>query len=218
MKTHSTFFTGATGSFEQVTLKKWKRFRILSGKSIGNLTNISPIVLGHRLAMTRLGEIALAAGNTISLGFGEFKLKRNWWPMFMALNLKPAFDYTDPDAPVFHPEDLTVSRGRLGITPIEVTASATGSGAVDFNWSNTPTGYQSSSDRMRGIVYNRRSGLYFSPDEDLYRYAENAEYSSPPLDLQAADVLDVWTFFINPAESGQASSGNSYYTEVTVSA
>ena len=103
VKTKSTFFVGATGSFEEVTVKKWKRFRVLSHKSIGNLTNISNRVIGQRSAVIKLAEILNAVGNTIKLGLAEYRLKRSWWPMFMSLNLRNAFDFTVPELPVFLP-------------------------------------------------------------------------------------------------------------------
>jgi hypothetical protein len=218
MKTKSTFFTGATGSFEQVTLKKWKRFRILSGKSIGNLTNIAPRIIGQRIAMSKLGELATNAGSTIALGLAEFKLKRSWWPMFMSLNLGPAFDFTDPEAPVFLPAGLTVAKGSLGITVPAIEAHSATGGSIDYTWPTLLSGFQSDNDRMRWIVLNRTKGLYYSPDTLIPRSNGEVEMSGPPLSLETGDILDIWTFFINPNGSGVVRSGNSYYTEVTVAA
>ncbi len=218
MKTKSTFFVGATGSFEEVTVKKWKRFRVLSHKSIGNLTNIAPRILGQRLAMFKLGELAVNAGTVISRGLAEYRLRRSWWPMFMSLNLGPAFDFTDPEAPVFIPANLTVARGKLGTTAFTITASAFAGGAIDWIWDGDASGYQSENDQFCFIVYNRRNGLYYRSVGDGIRSSENLESSSPPIDIQLADILDTWTFFIQPSGSGAVKSGNSFYAEVTATA
>lgn len=218
MKTKSTFFTGATGSFEQVTLKKWKRFRILSGKSIGNLTNIAPRIIGQRAAMSKLGEIATAAGTTIALGLAEFKLKRSWWPMFMSLNLGSAFDFTDPEAPTFLPGNLTVAKGSLGTTTAVVEIFNSGGGAVDYTWNTMLSGFQSDNDRMRWIVLNRTKNLYYAPDTLILRSAGNVELSGPPIDMEPGNIIDTWFFFINPSGSGVVRSGNSYYATGVVPA
>lgn len=216
MITKTTFFVGATGSFEEVTVKKWKRLRVLSHKSIGNLTNIAPRVIGQRVAMTRLGLISNASGVAIKFGLAEYLLKRSWWPMFMGINMKGAFDFTDPEAPVYHPEDLIISKGSLPSTPM-LTASATASNDhLQLTWTELLQGTQEENDYMVVAVYNRNTEDWYINKTFTFRQHGNIDKLLDDFPLSPGDELDVYIFFSQGTSERTGRRSLNSYNLVTV--
>lgn len=218
MKTKSTFFVGATGSFEEVTVKKWKRLRVLSHKSIGNLTNISDEVLARRSAMTQLGDFLTASGEIVKRGFIQFQNKISWWPMFMGVNLSNAFNYGSAPVATVIPANLVISQGTLGKTPI----SAVEISAATGNWSctfSTSVGFnQSSDDQLFLLFYNRNTGEYQDQGPQAARSEGSAAGTLGEISFTAGDTVDVWSFFNSYDAPAPYKSGNTSYNVVTVSA
>ena len=218
MKTKSTFFVGATGSFEEVTVKKWKRFRVLSHKSIGNLTNIADRVIGQRIAMAYLGRLVKDSNSVVRRGFNEYRLKRSWWPMFMSLNLVPAFDFTDPSSPVFVPTGLTVAKGSLGTTPMNNAEFSESTGLLLLEWNATVTPPQESYDHLCFILYNRRLDQYFSATAAGLRNGGGVYFNMQDQGFLSGDTLDIWSWWTTYFQTETGLEGNSSYITCVVSA
>lgn len=218
MKTKSTFFVGATGSFEEVTVKKWKRLRVLSHKSIGNLTNISDEVLARRSAMTQVGDIFKLAGAMIKLGFIEVQTQKNWWSWVMGKNLKDAFNYSAPPIATFIPANFIVSQGTLGTTAVTAPAASATGKILTGNFSTAVGHNQLDSDNIVVVMRNRTNGEIIASKVGDSRVDGSFSLSTVDITTTLGDILDVWSYFTRDQLVTPERSGNTSYNVVTVGA
>lgn len=154
MKTKSTLLFGAYGSFEEATVKKWKRLRVLSHKPSGNLSSLSTIYTDHQKAMKLLVTGWKAYYDLYSVGYQEWEKIKGAFAEFIKDQMINYVDFGTPGSPVWLPYGGNVSLGSMPITELTMGTLDAGAQTAIIGHSTVPGYKQNSGDKLAGLFYN----------------------------------------------------------------
>ncbi len=154
MKVKSTLLYGASGSFEEVTIKKWKKLRVLAHKASGNFTNITQRVLDQRSAMAMTVALFKLVASTVYQGWKEYKSYPGEYASFVSYILKNAISFMTPGSPSLTYANIRIAKGSMPSTPILTASSDASSNNVVLTY-DTNAGYKQADTDLIGVaVYN----------------------------------------------------------------
>lgn len=208
MKLKSTLLYGASGSFEEVTVKKWKKLRVMAHKASGNFTNISQRYRDQQTAMAATVALFKKIAAIVYVGWKQSKSYPGEYAAFVGYTLKNAWDFTTPGSPVLNSEDIVVAKGSMPITPITSSSSDQSSNNIIVNWA-TSAGYgQASTDKIQLAVYNKTTDTWLYDTTGAARSVGTRTITPPAGFLTAADELEAHTFFYGLTETDTANTAS----------
>lgn len=224
MITRSTLLFGAHGSFEEVTIKKWKTLRVLAHKASGNLTNISDPVKLKRSALPSVVRAFKEAGELIQIGYQEWASKMGQYAKFVSFSLRYSCTGISPTQAVFNWDSSQIAQGSI---PFEYlndspTASA-GAGTVILPLPDT-LGYKNLGTDIIGVHVHinnepQEPGTSFSVVNAGTRADGTLVVTAPAGFLVEGDYLIVsWFYYGAPGTDTAGKSSTSQTWPVTVSA
>lgn len=210
MKIKSTLLFGASGSFEEVTIKKWKRFRVLSHKSQGNKSNVSQRIKDQQSAVTMIvGMLNMSReqglyGDSYQLatwvknGWKEHNSFPGWFPAFMSRALKYAVDFSVPGSPSIVLENLQIANGSLMLPPPGTVSVNIGSNVISVEWSTIPIGNQNQYDDVSLVAANLSNGKWWLEPYLGSRSSESAGTAPDIGFMSIGDQIAVFVLFSHP--------------------
>ncbi len=145
MKVKSTLLYGASGSFEEVTIKKWKRLRLLSHKSPGTIkrglptfgtepvASINAIIAGQQ-KVKMIAAFMKNFGGMLSLGFQEYDTKIGWNSEFQKEMSNDAFTISTYGAAYLNGNGFKASKGSMLPTPVIITSADSTSKEITYEF------------------------------------------------------------------------------------
>lgn len=193
----STLLFGASGSFEEVTIKKWKRLRVAAHKSAGNMSNISQRTRDQQTAYRLLVALWKKIAPVVYYGYVDKKSFPGEFAAWMSYNSRNAVDFSTPGSPVLIPANIRISSGPIAaqqLDPIEVGSAET---QIVIFWTNENLYRQGGLDRIGAIAYNITKDIWLTEGTFGYRDGGASGINLSPGQISASDQLIVYTFFFD---------------------
>lgn len=203
----------ASGSVGGVTFTTWKGKNVLKSKPTSVSNPDTPAQKTQRSKLTLIVSVYRLIAAMVVIGFENLAIGKSIYNAFVSQNIQDATLGSAVGPATLVPENLLVSKGTIGSTPItSVITEGTGDGiAVEFG-AAIPVG-GASTDLGYGLAYNRnKDHWYFSTVADAR--SEGAISLFNDLDISIGDVMDVYIFFKSATSSDVSDSTYLEYTVV----
>lgn len=202
-RVQNTLIGKSSGSVGGATFSTWKGINVLKSKaiSVANPKTVAQQTQRNRMALMvaifRSISIAVVAGfKTLAIGKSEYNA-------FVSANIQDAVSVGIPPQVEIDQNKLLVSKGTIGITPINVLSSANGSDAISISWNaNNPIG-GAATDVPYVVIYNATQDTWEAFATADTR-ADGATIVQSTEDNVTGDFINAYLFF-KSADSDEVS-------------
>ena len=216
MITKSTLLFGASGSFEEVTIRKWKRLRTLSHKASGNLSNITQRFRDQQAAVKLLVAYWKQIAQVEYLGWQGYKKWPGAFAAWMSYHLKNVVVFDPDNGPIFYPWIAVISKGSMPTTEFEVSNRNVEDQELTITWPASPGYKQAGTDKLGLRLYVGSSNKTIVQTIDVPRSAGTVTVTYPEGTFDEGDVLSMTGFFYGVPGTATAgtSSDQSYFYDI----
>lgn len=219
MKVKSTLLYGASGSFEELTIKKWKKLRVAAHKASGNLTNITQRYRDQQTAMRLAVALFKQVAAVVYQGWKESKSFPGEYAAFVSYILKNAISFMTPGSPTLTYASIRVAKGSMPATPIATATADVSDNAIIVTFATTAGYKQASTDKINLAIYNVTQQKWLLDTTGAARSAGTRTITPPAGFLVAADVLAIHTTFVGqPSTDTANTSSDDIIASATVTA
>lgn len=208
MKVKSTLLYGASGSFEEVTIKKWKKLRVLSHKASGNFSNISQRFKDQQAAVRLVIPIWKQFAAAIYAGWVESKSFPGEYADWIGYTLRNAVDFSTPGSPSVTYADIIVAKGSMPTTVTAVPTADVSDNKITVTYPSTAGYKQATTDYLGLVVRNNTQNKWIYSLGAATRADGTVDINPPAGFLVASDVLAVHTFFYGAPSTDTANTAS----------
>jgi hypothetical protein len=212
MKVKSTLLYGASGSFEELTIKKWKKLRVAAHKASGNFSNITQRYKDQQTAMALTVALFKNIAAAIYKGWVESKSFPGEYAAFVGNTLKHAISFVTPGSPSLTYASVTVAKGSMPVTFVTVTTADVSDNVITTTWDPTVGYKQAGTDLIGQVIYNTTQSKYLISLGAAMRSDGTVSITPPAGFLVAADSLNVKTFFYGDTSTDTAGTASDNVT------
>jgi hypothetical protein len=234
MKVKSTLLFGASGSFEEVTLKKWKRLRVLAHKSPGRdlkgLPRISFSLPASTIAIIKAQDgirhtaaLGKVIGQQISTGYQEFSKYPGQYAAWVKDMFSKGLIWNSGGMAFYDYYNVPIAKGSMLATPLTITSANSTSGILTYSFDATTQYGQQDDDLLTIFFLNPNSiGEFYESVSESLIYSRLQRRDEPPVTLtpgapyliEPDDLLHIWSFWErNPARQGKKINSTSTIAE-----
>lgn len=204
----STLLYGATGSFEEMTIKKWKKLRVAMHKASGNFSNITQRYRDQQAAVSYTVALFKQVAEVVYQGWKESKSFPGEYAAFVGYTLKNAINFTTPGSPALIPANVRVAKGSMPTTPILTATGDVSDNAIVITYAATAGYKQDVADNTNVAVYNITQAKWLLSVGQSARAAGTLSITPPAGFLVAGNVLAIHTSFYGVASTDTAGTAS----------
>lgn len=204
----STLLYGASGSFEELTIKKWKKLRVAAHKASGNFTNITQRYLDQQAAVRMTVALFKLVAADVYAGWKESKSFPGEYAAFVGYTLKNAVDFTTPGSPTLTYANVRVAKGSMPTTTFTVPTADVSDNKVTVSWGGTPGYKQAATDYLGLAIYNSTQNKWLLSLGAATRADATLDVTPPAGFLVASDSLTVHGFFYGAESTDTANTAS----------
>ena len=113
----------------------------------------------QKSAMSQITAIARQILGVIQVTFNALAVGKSAYNVFSSLNLRTAFDFSNPPTAVLLPSSLVISKGTIAITPVSTAVVGVGGNSIDVTFPNSVESVgQSLTDVAVVVAFNETNG------------------------------------------------------------
>lgn len=208
MITKSTLLYGASGSFEEVTVKKWKTLRVMAHKASGNLTNITQRYRDQQTALRLTVALFKQVAAAVYAGWKESRSYPGEYAAFVGYTLRNAINFSTPGSPAMTYANLRVSKGSMPITVFAVPTADVSDNKITITFPTTVGYKQAATDMLNVAIYNTTQQKWLVLNDVVARSVGTIDITPPAGFLVASDSLTVHGFFTGEPSTDTAGTAS----------